>query len=157
MTIETVSAAALKDWLADGDEIALVDVREAGQFADGHPFLAVSIPYSCFEVRIGDLAPNANVRLVLCDDGSGVADLAARKAESLSYRSVFVLDGGTPQWQRAGHTLYEGVNVPSKTFGELVEEVRGTPHISADELKAMTAAGTDMVIVDGRTYSEFQR
>ena len=157
MAGETVAAAALKDWLSDGDEIALVDVREAGQFAAGHPFLAVSVPYSCFEIRIGDLAPNAHVRLVLCDDGTGVAGLAANRARALGYSSVLVLEGGTPAWQRAGYTLYEGVNVPSKTFGELIQEERATPHISADELTAMCKAGDDLVIVDGRTISEFQR
>ncbi len=70
---------------------------------------------------------------------------------------LFVLEGGTPAWQAAGYTLYQGVNVPSKTFGELIEEERATPHISADQLKAMQAAGEDLVIVDGRTFSEFQR
>ncbi|NND49061.1 MAG: sulfurtransferase, partial [Rhizobiales bacterium] len=157
MAIETVAASVLKHWLSDGDEIALVDVREAGLFADGHAFLAGSIPYSCFEMRIGAVAPNRHVRLVLCDDGSGIADLAARRAEVLGFTRIFVLEGGTPAWQAAGCTLYQGVNVPSKTFGELIEEERATPHISADQLKAMQAAGEDLVIVDGRTFSEFQR
>src|SRR5215471_3112867 len=50
-----------------------------------------------------------------------------RRAEALGYHGVHVLRDGTAAWQRAGYTLYEGVNVPSKTFGELVENERHTP------------------------------
>ena len=37
-------------------------------------------------------------------------------------------------WRRAGYTLFAGVNVPSKTFGEMLEHRRHTPRISAEEL-----------------------
>ena len=154
---DTVDAASLKGWLADGGEIALVDVGEAGQFAAGHPFLAASLPYSRFELDIAALVPRRGVRLVVCDHGAGVAERAAGRAEALGYRRVFVLGGGVAAWARAGYTLYEGVNVPSKTFGELVEHERATPHVTADELAAMRAAGEDFVLVDGRTFAEFQR
>ena len=56
-----------------------------------------------------------------------------------------------------GYTLYAGVNVPSKAFGELVELERHTPRITADELQAMRESREDMVIVDGRTFAEFQK
>ena len=54
----TVDAAMLKTWLSDSREIAFFDVREPGPFADGHPFFAVPLPYSRFELDIGHLAPN---------------------------------------------------------------------------------------------------
>lgn len=152
-----VDAPTLKGWLADGGEIALIDVREAGPFAAGHPFLAVPAPYSTFELRVGELAPNPHARMVLCDDGTGIAERARTRAAAMGYGKVFVLQGGAPAWRRAGYTLYEGVNVPSKTFGELTQHVRGTPHITADELIGMQERGDDLVIVDGRTFDEFRR
>src|SRR5262245_21488594 len=79
-----VDAATLKAWLSDGAEIALLDVREQGEFGWSHLFFAVPLPYSRFELALPALVPNAGVRLVLCDaDGSvtGVAARAARRAE----------------------------------------------------------------------------
>ena len=154
---KVIHAHELKAWLADGGEIALIDVREAGQHGDGHPLFAVPAPYSRFELVIGALVPNRQVRMVLIDEGDGVAVKAAARAEALGFAAVHVLGGGAPAWGEAGYTLFAGVNVPSKTFGELVEAVRGTPHITADALAEMAKRQTNHVIVDGRTFAEFQR
>ena len=154
----TIDAATLKAWLSDGGEIALLDVREAGQFGEAHLFFAVPLPYSRFELGLPALVPNPAVRLVLCDDGEeAIAIRAAKRAEALGYRNVHVLAGGTAAWKRAGYTLYSGVNVPSKTFGELVEHEKHTPRITAQELEAMRRAGENFVIVDGRTLAEYRK
>lgn len=154
---KTLDATTLKAWLSDGGEIALVDVREHGQFGERHLLFAIPMPYSVFEDRLADLVPNTRVRLVLCDEGDGVAERAARRATTLGYSDVYVLRGGVAAWEDAGYTLYAGVNVPSKAFGELIEVERRTPHVTADELNAMVQAGENLVIVDGRPIAEFQR
>jgi rhodanese-related sulfurtransferase len=152
-----IDAGTLKAWLSDGAEIALIDVREHGQYGEGHPFFAVSLPYSRFELGLPALVPNPATRLVLCDGGDGVAARAARRAETLGCSNVNVLSGGVDGWRSAGYTLYAGVNVPSKTFGELIEHERRTPSITAEALQAMRAAGENLAIVDGRTFAEFQK
>jgi len=152
-----VGARTLKGWLSDGAEIALLDVREHGQFGEGHPFFAVPLPYSRLEPGLAGLVPNPRVRLVLCDGGDGVAERAAARAKAMGYGNVHVLEGGVPAWSQAGFTLYAGVNVPSKTFGELVEHERGTPRVTAQELEAMRRAGDKLVIVDGRPFAEYRR
>src|ERR1043166_1080627 len=101
-----IDAPTLKTWLSDGSEIALLDVREAGQFGEGHLFFAVPLPYSRFELGLPMLAPNPGVRMALCDGGDGVAERAAKRAESLGYRNLHILKGGTPAWRAAGYTLY---------------------------------------------------
>jgi rhodanese-related sulfurtransferase len=154
----TIDAPTLKSWLSDGSEIALIDVREVGQFGQGHLFFAVPLPYSRFELGLLGLVPNRGVRMVLCDGGEdAVAERAAKRAEALGYRRVHILTGGTAAWRRAGYALYEGVNVPSKTFGELVEHERHTPRITASQLNAMRGAGEDFVIVDGRPFAEYHK
>jgi rhodanese-related sulfurtransferase len=70
---------------------------------------------------------------------------------------VFVLEGGVPSWAAAGCTLYEGVNVPSKVFGELIEHQRHTPRISARDLEAMRERRDNFVIVDGRPWAEYRK
>ena len=152
-----IPPSTLKAWLADGAEIALFDVREHGAYGAGHPFFAVPLPYSRFEAGLPVLAPNPGVRVVLCDGGDGVAARAAARARGLGYGNVAVVAGGAPAWQAAGYTLFEGVNVPSKTFGEIVEETRHTPRLTAQELAAMQGRTENLVIVDGRPFAEYVR
>jgi rhodanese-related sulfurtransferase len=95
------------------------------------------------------------VRLVLCDEGDGVAAQAAARASG--YSNLHILAGGKPAWRQAGYTLYAGVNVPSKAFGELIAHERHTPHISAHAVEAMRDAKEDFVIVDGRPFAEFRK
>jgi len=154
---KTVTAQELKAMLSDGGEIAVLDVREDGVFGEGHLFFAIPVAYSRFEAKLPALAPNPAVRVVICDDGDGIADKAARHASEMGYLDVQVLEGGAPAWKAAGYTLYQGVNLPSKTFGELVEIERHTPRITADDLQRMRDACENMVIVDGRTPAEYRR
>ena len=155
--MDRIDARKLKAWLSSGDEMALLDVREYGQYGERHLFFAVSLPYSRFELGLPALVPNPNTRLILCDDADGVAERAAARADALGYRHVHVLSGGIDAWKSAGYTLYAGVNVPSKTFGELVEHDRHTPRITAQELQALRESNDDIVIVDGRTFAEFRK
>jgi rhodanese-related sulfurtransferase len=152
-----IDAPTLKTWLGDGREIALIDVSEHGQYGSGHAFFAVSLPYSRFELGLPTLAPSPTVRLVLCDQGNGVAERAGVRAASLGYDNVHILSGGKPAWREAGYTLFAGVNVPSKTFGELIAHARATPHISAGALQAMRDAQENFVIVDGRPFAEYRK
>ena len=154
-----ISPRELKSWLRDGRELALFDVREHGLYGLGHLLFAVPLPYSRFEARLPALAPRRSVRVVLVDGGEaeGPAVKAAARAEAVGYEAVHVLAGGTAAWQAAGHQLFAGVNVPSKTFGELVEHHHQTPSITAPELKARQDRGDNLVILDGRPVAEYQR
>jgi rhodanese-related sulfurtransferase len=157
-SIETVSAHRLKAMLQDGDEIALLDVREAGEFGESHLFFAVPLPYSRLEIEVPRLVPRRTTRIVLCDGGDAeTAALAARRLVAAGYTDVAVLEGGTRGWSTAGYTLYQGVNVPSKTFGELVERAYRTPRVTAQELARMQASGEDIVVLDGRPFAEFRK
>jgi len=153
-----IDAATLKEWLHDGWEIALFDVREHGQYGDGHLFYATSLPYSRLEVDALRLAPRKSVRTVVYDDsGVELAALAARRLAAIGYSDVHVLQGGARAWAASGLTLFSGVNVPSKTFGELVEEVYHTPRVTVAELAAMIEKGEDVVVLDGRPVEEFRK
>ncbi len=152
-----LSPQAVKPLLTGGGEIAFLDVREHGQHGNGHPLFAVPAPYSRLEADIPALVPRKSTPVVLLDDGDGVADRAARRLEALGYAEVAVLEGGAPGWAAAGFTLFEGVNVPSKVFGELVEAARHTPRITAVALKAMHDEGKAYVLLDGRPVSEYRK
>jgi rhodanese-related sulfurtransferase len=157
----SISPRVLKDWLHDGGEIALLDVREHGQFGESHLFYAVPLPFSRLELDIARLVPRRGVRCVVYDSGaadtSSVAQRAAARLEALGWSNVHALEGGTRAWQAAGHTLFAGVNLPSKTFGELAEHAYGTPRIGADDLAQRLGRGERIVVLDGRPVSEFRK
>ncbi len=136
-------------------EVAFLDIREHGQYGDGHPFFAVSCPYSVLEKQVRVLVPRRTAPVVVFDDDDGVADRAAAALERIGYTNVRVLVGGAPGWAAAGYTLYQGVNLPSKTFGELVEHACHTPSITAEDLHGMQTRGDNIILLDGRTPEEY--
>src|SRR6476619_2453821 len=152
-----VDVATLRRWLADGGEIAFLDVREEGQHGDGHPLLAVNAPYSRLELVVPRLVPRLSCRVVLLDDGDGVAAKAVRRLAALGYDAVHVLDGGVAACSAAGYPLFPSTNVPSKAFAEIVEIDRHTPHVTPDELARLRREGKKHVVLDSRTVEEFNR
>lgn len=152
-----VSVAVLRQWLGDGNELALLDVREHGQYGAGHLFYAVNVPYSQLEYRVAQLVPRVDTRVVLYDHDGRVAKQAQQRLWVMGYTQVFVLEGGLPAWQAAGHNVFEGVNVLSKTFGELVELQCKTPHVTATDLAASQAAEEPLLLLDGRPWEEYQK
>jgi rhodanese-related sulfurtransferase len=151
---ERTTVAAVKAALKEGREIALVDVREEGPFAEAHPLFAISLPLGDIELRAYDLFPRRSVPLVIYDDGEGLAERAARRLREIGYSDVSLLDGGLDAWRREGE-IFRDVNTPSKAFGELVESVRHTPALDARELKALIDGGADLVVLDARRFEEY--
>ncbi len=151
-----IGAQELRELIASGEELAILDVREEGVHARGHLFLATSAPLSQFELRIGRLVPHLGTRMALVDDDERLAQRAARVLRRLGYRNIDLLAGGHAAWQTAGYELYSGVHVPSKAFGEHVEHRDATPRIAAAELKAKLDAGEDLVILDSRPMIEYR-
>ena len=152
-----IDAPTLKAWLHDDSEIALLDVREHGQYGESHIFQAAPVPYSRLEIDIVRLAPRRSVRVVVYDDGDGVAERARAALQRIGYDSVHTLRGGIQGWVDAGFNVFAGVNVPSKTFGELAEIAFHTPRIGAADLAARLERGDDLVVLDGRPFPEYQK
>ncbi len=79
---DKLAPGALKEMLADGGELALLDVREEGTFSQSHLLFACSVPLSRIELLIADLAPGRSARIVLCDAADGLAERAAARLAS---------------------------------------------------------------------------
>ena len=154
MTRQTRSAELRQAWRR-GSEIALIDVRDEGPYSEAHPFFAISVPLAEIEQSVPDLVPRHGVPIVVYDDGEGLAEKAARRLAAIGYSDVSVLAGGLSAYSREGE-VFRDVNVPSKAFGELVEAIRHTPSLPADEIRALIEAGTDMVVLDARRFEEYR-
>jgi cystathionine beta-lyase len=157
MTCRTLSPHAVKAAIHAPGEVALLDLREHGQYGEGHPFFASNCPYSRLEILIPRLVPNPATFCVLYDDGDGVADKGARRLDALGYGRLAIMEGGAPAWAAAGLGLFKGVNVPSKAFGELMEFVRHTPTITAEQLEERQRRGDPLAVIDGRPFAEFEK
>ncbi|HET7847427.1 MAG TPA: rhodanese-like domain-containing protein [Pseudolabrys sp.] len=152
-----IAAASLKEILGDGEELALVDVREELIFSRNHLLWARSVPLSRLELRFAQLVPRRTTRIVLCDDNDGLAQRAADILAHAGYSDVAHLDGGVAAWADADFELFSGMHVPSKAFGEFIEHETKTPSISADELHRLQQNGAKLAVLDSRPFDEYTR
>ncbi|KAJ5162105.1 hypothetical protein N7492_007497 [Penicillium capsulatum] len=120
----SITAEDLRRLWANHQEVALLDVREEGPYAEAHP-LFVSCP------------------IVLYDNGEGYVSRAVDRIHSLGYQDVAIFEGGLSSYARVGE-VYRDVNVPSKAFGELVESINYTPSLSAAEVKTLLDSEKDV-------------
>ncbi|ADU38648.1 rhodanese-related sulfurtransferase [Variovorax paradoxus] len=153
-----VSFSAVRERLIAREETALLDLREEDPFAQEHPLWAANLPLSKIEIEAWRRIPRLDTFIVLygAHDGVDLAPLAAQTFAALGYTNVHLLEGGLEGWRAAGGELFRDVNVPSKSFGELVEHERHTPSLSAPEVKALVEAKANVVVLDARRFDEYQ-
>ena len=152
-----VEAKTVKNWISDDKEIAFIDVRELAQHTAGHPLFSISIPFSEFEINVEKLLPNKKVRIVLFDNNNGISEITYRLAKNLKYTNIFILKDGVYGWVKSKFHLFDGINVPSKSFGELVEKKFKTPSITALQLSKKQKEKKDIIILDGRPFDEYNK
>jgi len=155
-TVATRSYHDIRRALLAQEELALIDVREEDPFAQAHPLFAANIPLSKLELEVYARVPRRDTAITVYDDGEGLATLAAERLVALGYSDVALLEGGLAGWRAAGGELFRDVNVPSKAFGELVESVRHTPSLAAEQVQALLDAKADVVVLDARRFDEYQ-
>ena len=151
----SIAPSELKAAIRDGKELAILDVRDEGRFADKHLLFAGCVPLSRLELLIDRLVPRRTTRIVLTDEAEALVHHAAKKLTTFGYRHVCVLRGGVGAWEKAGYELFSGVHVPSKAFGEIVEHELGTPRLPAAAVKTLQDQGADLVILDSRPFDEY--
>ena len=149
-------AAGIRQALLDRRELALIDVREEADFATAHPLFAVNLPLSKLELEVRRRIPRFTTPLTVYDNGEGLAEIAVERLRSWGYQDVALLAEGLAGWRRSGGELFQDVNSASKAFGELVESVRHTPSLSAQEVQALIDSRQEVVIVDARRFDEYQ-
>ncbi len=154
--VAIVDAPTLRSWLNDGEEIAVLDVRDGGPYARGHILVATSVPRANFETLVPRLVPRRATRIVLTDDDGSLLGEAAGLLEACEYPNVHVLERGNAGWTAAGYQLFSGSNIVSKVFGELVEERCATPHVDASTLNSWIAEGHPFRLFDVRPLAEYR-
>ncbi len=152
-----IEAKTVKSWIFDDKELAFIDVRETAQHTAGHPLFSISIPFSEFEINVEKLLPNKKVRIVLFDNNDGISEIIYKLAKNLKYINIFILKNGVYGWIKSKFYLFDGINVPSKSFGELVEKKFNTPSITASQLSQRQKEKKDIIVLDCRPFDEYNK
>jgi sulfur-carrier protein adenylyltransferase/sulfurtransferase len=84
----------------EGGEVALIDVREPGEYAEGHLPGAKLMPVNSVPQRQAEF-PSDKPLLFVCAVGQRSA-LAAEFAAAFGHKDLFNLEGGTVAWREAG-------------------------------------------------------
>src|SRR5438034_2456558 len=152
-----IAPAELARLIQSSTPHALLDLREKAAFERGHIYRATSLPRRLLEFRLLTLVPARATPLVVCDEDGRLAALAISTLGEMGYTDVRVLAGGLTAWRADGRPLVQGINVPSKVFGERALHECKTPQLAPHELHERIARGDDLVIVDARTPEEYAR
>lgn len=103
-----IAPQTLQAALEDGEDIAVLDVRDKAERAVAHIPYTVSAPLERLEPLVEHLVPNRGTRTVLVDADETRAHLAAATLVRQGWLNVSVLTGGTNAWFAAGYALVGG-------------------------------------------------
>ncbi|WP_404863272.1 rhodanese-like domain-containing protein [Georhizobium sp. MAB10] len=156
-TVKRLGAEEARRQIHGPGEIAFLDVREAGQFGEGHALFAIPCAYSRLEARVPDLVPRHTAPIVIVDDGDGIAERAGARLMDMGYSDVALIEGGMPAWAAAGFPVYKGVNVPSKVLGEIAEDVWHPKMLKPEDLAAWKAEDRPFRFYDARPPVEYAK
>ena len=85
-----------------GKSTAVVDVRNADEYAAGHLRDAKNIPLADLSNRIGELDKSrVKTVIVVCQNGAR-ADKATRQLKTAGFEDIYSLEGGMTAWSAAG-------------------------------------------------------
>ena len=121
--LEAVPFAALKQRMADG-LVTLLDVRPPDEFADAHVPGALNIPLAELRSRLDEIPSGVDV-VAYCRGPWCVLAFEAVALLRAAGRAALRLDGGLPEWRRAGLPLAKDAAV-SRAVGrtEVAPEIR---------------------------------
>ena len=95
----------IKQRLDKGETFHLVDVREDGEWANGHLPGAIHLGKGIIERDIEGMIPDVNQEIVLYCGGGYRSALAAEALQKMGYTSVISMDGGIRGWKESGYGL----------------------------------------------------
>ena len=101
-TEPTLTPAELQKRMEAGTPMALIDIREHGEYNAAHIPGASSVPRRLIESTLSRLVPTPHIPVVLYDDDGRRAMLAAETVSAMGYGFLDVLTGGINRWASEG-------------------------------------------------------
>ena len=106
--IREVSIDEVKGMLAQKSPEVIVDIREDGEWANGHLPGATHLGRGVLEVKVNQVFPDKNTPLVLYCGGGNRSALAADVLQVMGYSNVRSMAGGWRGWTAQGGPTKRG-------------------------------------------------
>ena len=97
----------IKERIASGEELHLIDVREESEWEEGHLPGAVHLSKGIIERDIEEHFPDYRTEIVLYCGGGYRSALATDNVQKMGYANVISMDGGYRGWTDAGYPVDE--------------------------------------------------
>ena len=102
-TVPQISVHELEQWIDEGHEVDVIDVREPAEWMEGHIARALHVPMLEAVKRRDELAPG-RAKAVVCAGGlRSSAVISALKRHGLS--NFYNVTGGMAAWTKAGYAV----------------------------------------------------
>jgi rhodanese-related sulfurtransferase len=97
-----VSPQRVREWQEAGEHFALIDARDAVQYAREHIAGAINVPY--VEIRAGGLLPPRDQRVVVycSSETCPISQYAYEALDQLGYEEIYDMRAGLQGWKDAG-------------------------------------------------------
>jgi len=94
--------------LINRDEPVIIDLRESGDFADGHLDSALNVPLSKLAERMSELERHRDKNVLLCCANGNSYGGAGNQLKKSGFSKLFALRGGITAWRQDNLPLVRG-------------------------------------------------
>ncbi|EMQ96776.1 MULTISPECIES: rhodanese-like domain-containing protein [Paeniglutamicibacter] len=105
---QSTSPEELKNWIANGTDVVVLDVRSAAEFETLHIKGSYNVPLPLLAEHTEELAAKLDTKVVLVCQSGVRATEAKTNLASVGFGNAHVLSGGVPAYQQAGGQTVEG-------------------------------------------------
>lgn len=99
--VREIPASTLRQMKADGEDFAIVDVREPDDWKEGTIPGAATIPRGVLELKIDQVTTDKDRKIVVYCGGGSRSALAAYMLQRMGFRNVLSLAGGYRGWKES--------------------------------------------------------
>jgi adenylyltransferase/sulfurtransferase len=103
--IKEITVHDLARQFNNGEKVTLIDIREQGEWDQGHVKGAIHIPRGYLELQVETHALNRNQPVAVMCAGGVRSLLGARDLETMGYTNVVSVAGGFNGWKNAGYAF----------------------------------------------------
>lgn len=107
-TVSTLEPQALRQWMAEHEDLVIIDVRSAAEFESLHIRGSYNVPLPLLSEHTAELAARLGERVVLVCQSGVRAEQARQKLAGAGIGTAYVLTGGAPGFADAGGDVVRG-------------------------------------------------
>ncbi|KLU08633.1 rhodanese-like domain-containing protein [Kocuria sp. SM24M-10] len=107
-TVTTLDPRTLRQWMAQHEDLVVVDVRSAAEFESLHIRGSYNVPLPLLSEHTAELAARLGERVVLVCQSGVRAEQARQRLSTAGIDTAYVLTGGAPGFAAAGGDVVRG-------------------------------------------------